>query len=48
LRLDVVDTNPRAHALYEREGFAVTKIERTPYLQKLMGFSSSREMVAQV
>ena len=46
LRLDVVDTNPRARSLYEREGFVVTKVERTPYLRRLMGFGSSAEMVA--
>lgn len=48
VRLDVVDTNPRARALYEREGFVITKIERTPYLRRLMGFGSSAEMVAPV
>ena len=48
VRLDVVDTNPRARALYEREGFVATKTERTPYLRKLMGFGASTEMVCDV
>ena len=48
LRLSVVDTNPRARALYEREGFVATKTERTPYLRKLMGFGASTEMVARL
>lgn len=45
VRLDVVDTNPRARTLYERNGFLATKTERTPYLRKLMGFSASTTMV---
>ena len=44
IRLDVVDTNPGARRLYERLGFAETKTERTPYLQRLMGFSASTTM----
>ena len=40
--------SPRARELYEREGFVVTKVERTPYLRKLMGFGSSAEMVAPI
>jgi len=45
VRLDVVDTNPRAKALYERNGFLAAETERTPYLRKLMGFSASTTMV---
>ncbi len=44
IRLDVVDTNPGARRLYERLGFEPTKTERTPYLQRLMGFSASTTM----
>lgn len=46
VRLSVVDVNPRAQALYAREGFVVTKVERTPYLRRLMGFGAATEMVA--
>jgi ribosomal protein S18 acetylase RimI-like enzyme len=48
VRLEVVDTNPRAQALYERAGFGVTNTEWTPYLRRLMGFGASSEMVAQL
>ena len=48
VRLEVVDTNPRAQALYERAGFGVTNTERTPYLRRLMGFGASSAMVAQL
>ncbi len=44
ISLDVVDTNPGAHALYERVGFEPVKTERTPYLSRLMGFSASTTM----
>ncbi|MFE9255256.1 GNAT family N-acetyltransferase [Streptomyces sp. NPDC006879] len=44
IRLDVIDTNPRARALYERHGFAAVHTERTPYLRTLMGFSAVTTM----
>ena len=44
VRLDVVDTNPRARALYERRGFTATGTERTPYLRRLMGFGAVTRM----
>ena len=44
LRLDVVDTNPRAQDLYSRNGFVATKTDQTPYLRGLMGFSASTTM----
>ncbi|WP_026313506.1 GNAT family N-acetyltransferase [Actinomadura flavalba] len=40
VRLEVVDTNPRAKALYERYGFERVKTVRTPYLKRLMGFGA--------
>ncbi|MFC9623637.1 GNAT family N-acetyltransferase [Streptomyces sp. NPDC056930] len=44
IRLDVIDVNPRARALYERHGFAAARTERTPYLRDLMGFSAVTTM----
>ncbi|MGA4956515.1 GNAT family N-acetyltransferase [Streptomyces lavendulocolor] len=44
IRLDVIDANPRAKALYERHGFAPVRTERTPYLRGLMGFGAVTTM----
>ncbi|MEU9847884.1 GNAT family N-acetyltransferase [Streptomyces sp. NPDC047985] len=44
VRLDVIDINPRARALYERHGFSAARTERTPYLRGLMGFSAVTTM----
>lgn len=44
IRLDVVDTNPRAQDLYSRNGFVAIKTERTPYLRRPMGFAASTTM----
>ncbi|MET9572949.1 GNAT family N-acetyltransferase [Streptomyces virginiae] len=44
IRLDVIDTNPRARALYERRGFTATRTERTPYLRGLLGFGAVTTM----
>ncbi|MET0070304.1 MAG: GNAT family N-acetyltransferase [Candidatus Thiodiazotropha sp.] len=44
IRLDVIDTNPRAKALYERNGFKVVKRESFPYLKKVLGFGGSETM----
>lgn len=46
VRLDVIDTNPRARALYEREGFVAGKVQRLGPLKYLFGFSSATEMHA--
>lgn len=40
IRLEVVDTNPRARHLYEREGYVVVRKEATPYLRRMMGFGA--------
>ncbi|MCX2967283.1 MULTISPECIES: GNAT family N-acetyltransferase [Streptomyces] len=44
VRLDVVDTNPRARALYERRGFVAVRTERTPLPRGLLGFSAVTTM----
>lgn len=45
IRLDVINTNWRARALYEREGFVAIKSERIGWLRYVFGFSSSTTMV---
>jgi ribosomal protein S18 acetylase RimI-like enzyme len=45
IRLDVIDTNWRARALYERHGFTVAGAERLGLLRYLFGFSTSFTMV---
>ncbi|MFD3532610.1 GNAT family N-acetyltransferase [Streptomyces sp. NPDC058664] len=44
IRLDVIDANPRARALYERHGFTAVRTERTPWLRGLMGFGAVTTM----
>ncbi|MCX7561053.1 GNAT family N-acetyltransferase [Sulfitobacter sp. F26204] len=45
VRLDVIDSNPRARALYEREGFVATGQETLGLLRPVFGFSSSTRML---
>lgn len=45
VRLDVIDTNWRARALYERSGFAAVKTDRIGWLRYIFGFTSSTTMV---
>lgn len=45
VRLDVIDSNPRAKKLYEKKGFVATKTDYFPYLKWLIGFSGSTTMV---
>jgi ribosomal protein S18 acetylase RimI-like enzyme len=45
VRLDVIDTNPRARALYERNGFAADKVTQLGPLSRLFGFSAATTMV---
>ena len=40
VRLDVIDTNPRAQALYERLGYRVTKVTPTRWMARWMGFDA--------
>jgi ribosomal protein S18 acetylase RimI-like enzyme len=43
--LEVVDTNPDARRLYERQGFRVTRTMYYPYLSRIAGFSVAYVMV---
>ena len=45
IRLDVIDTNPRARKLYERLGFVEEKTERFEFLRGVLGFGSSATML---
>jgi ribosomal protein S18 acetylase RimI-like enzyme len=45
VRLDVVDTNPRARQLYERRGFVAVETKSYPWLRHLLGFSASTTML---
>lgn len=45
VRLDVIDTNPRARALYERLGFVAEKTERLGLLRHAFGFDAATSMV---
>ncbi|MDA8586624.1 GNAT family N-acetyltransferase [Rhodobacteraceae bacterium] len=44
VRLDVIDSNPRAKALYEREGFAAGERTALGPLRHLFGFRASTRM----
>ncbi|WP_366525452.1 GNAT family N-acetyltransferase [uncultured Ruegeria sp.] len=44
VRLDVIDTNPRARALYEREGFQAMGQEQTGPFKHIFGFNSATKM----
>jgi len=41
VRLDVIDTNPRARALYERQGFKAIKTQNIGPLRHVFGFRAS-------
>lgn len=45
VRLDVIDTNWRARALYERLGFVALRTERIGLLRYVFGFAASTTMV---
>ena len=48
VQLDVIDTNPRARALYERTGFVPERTERTGPFRLLFGFHSSTRMIREL
>ena len=45
VRLDVIDTNTRARALYERQGFAPVRTSHIGLLRWVFGFSEATTMV---
>jgi ribosomal protein S18 acetylase RimI-like enzyme len=45
VRLDVVDTNARARALYERRGFVVDRTEPIGPLRLIFGFKAAHTMI---
>lgn len=45
VHLDVIDSNPRARALYEREGFRAIGQEQTGPFRHVFGFSSATKMI---
>jgi ribosomal protein S18 acetylase RimI-like enzyme len=48
VRLDVIDTNPRARALYERQGFVAGEVQRLGILTHVFGFESATTMIRRV
>lgn len=44
VQLDVIDTNPRARALYERHGFTAIGTEETGPFARVFGFTSATRM----
>ena len=48
IRLDVIDTNPGARRLYEKQGFMPTKSESFEYLRSLLGFGASTTMIYRI
>lgn len=48
VRLEVVDTNPRAQALYERLGYTVTRVESFRPVQRWTGFGALISMELRV
>ena len=46
IRLDVIDTNPRAKALYDRNGFSSVDTQHLGPLKHIFGFQSVTTMVA--
>lgn len=48
VRLDVIDSNPRARALYERKGFRATGTSHLGPLRHVFGFEAATTMVRPV
>lgn len=44
VRLDVIDTNTRAQALYERLGYKVTRVQSFRYMSRIVGFGGLASM----
>jgi len=45
IRLDVIETNPRAKSLYERKGFVADGVQSTGLLRYVFGFNSATAML---
>lgn len=45
IRLDVIDTNPRAKALYERNGYVASGTVKTGILSPILGFGAATTMI---
>ncbi|SDF30330.1 GNAT family N-acetyltransferase [Limimaricola pyoseonensis] len=48
VRLDVIDENPRARALYERRGFRAVARQRSGPLRAVFGFRAATTMVRRI
>lgn len=48
VRLDVIDSNPRAKKLYLTKGFIEIQADSFPYLKWLIGFSGSSTMIYEI
>ncbi len=48
VRLEVVDTNTGARALYERLGFTEVKTRRYPFIRNWLGFSGESVLIKQL
>jgi len=48
IRLDVIDSNPRAKALYEREGFVAKDVHKLGLLEPIFSFKSATTMVREL
>ena len=48
VRLDVINTNPRARALYERRGFVAGEVQQLGPLKHIFNFESATMMIRQV
>ena len=48
VRLEVIDTNPRARQLYARKGYQAVHTDRFPYMRWLLGFGASTTMALKV
>ncbi len=48
VRLDVIDSNPRARALYERLGFIALPAQKLGLLRHVFGFKTATPMIRQV
>ena len=48
MRLDVIDRNPRAQALYERLGYKTTRVQSFRYKERWVGFGAIISMERRV